>query len=52
MFAKARGIGMTTNTEEEEALAIYEALNYCYENGCRKVIIEIDSLAVKKMILQ
>ncbi|KAH0752435.1 hypothetical protein KY285_005583 [Solanum tuberosum] len=51
MFAKAKGIGMTTNMEAE-ALAIYEALSYCHDNGFRQVIIETDSLCLKRMILK
>uniref|UniRef100_M1DVG4 Non-LTR retroelement reverse transcriptase n=1 Tax=Solanum tuberosum TaxID=4113 RepID=M1DVG4_SOLTU len=51
VFAKAKGIWMTTNMEAE-ALAIYEALSYFHGNGFRQVIIETDSLCLKRMILK
>ncbi|KAK4728475.1 hypothetical protein R3W88_021463 [Solanum pinnatisectum] len=51
VFAKANGIGMTTNMEAE-ALAIYDALSYCHDNDFRQVIIETDSLCLKRMILK
>ncbi|KAK4730438.1 hypothetical protein R3W88_023426 [Solanum pinnatisectum] len=49
IYARAAGVGTTTNTKAE-AVAIHEALEYCWENRLRKVIIETDSLYLMKMI--
>jgi len=49
IYARAAGVGTTTNTEAE-AVAIHEALEYCWENRLREVIIETDSLCLMKMI--
>lgn len=50
IYARAKGLGVSTNTEEE-SLAIKQALEYCYEENIIDFIIEINSLSLKKMIL-
>ncbi|XP_049388482.1 uncharacterized protein LOC125852843 [Solanum stenotomum] len=49
-YARAKGIGITTNTEVE-VLAIHKVLEYSYYNDLRGITIETDSLSLKKMLL-
>lgn len=49
IFAKARGVGETTNIKAE-ALAIMDALTYCQIHNVEGVIIETGSLILTKMI--
>lgn len=49
IFAQAKEIHITTNMEAE-AIAIREALQYCVSNHIFQVIIETDSLLMKKVL--
>ncbi|KAH0648235.1 hypothetical protein KY285_033483 [Solanum tuberosum] len=49
LYAKAKGIGVTTNTEAE-SIAILEALQYCMGKDLTGVMVETYSLSLKKMI--
>ncbi|WMV08191.1 hypothetical protein MTR67_001576 [Solanum verrucosum] len=49
LFAKSRGIGIATNMEPE-CLAILNALITCKERKLQDVLIETDSLSLKKTI--
>ncbi|KAH0757310.1 hypothetical protein KY290_020803 [Solanum tuberosum] len=51
LFAKSRGIGIATNMEAE-CLAILDAIRNCKERELYDVLIEIDSLSLKKIIQQ
>lgn len=50
MYARAKGLGLGTNTEVE-SIAIKEDLEYYYEKHFTNFIIETDSLSLKQMIL-
>lgn len=47
IYARAKGLGFDTNTVAE-AMAIKEALEYCYDEDLRDFILETDSLSLKK----
>ncbi|KAH0636655.1 hypothetical protein KY289_036570 [Solanum tuberosum] len=49
IYAEAHSIGETTNMEAE-VTKMWKALQFCLENGLRKVRPETDSLALKNMI--
>ncbi|KAM3340710.1 hypothetical protein P3S68_028344 [Capsicum galapagoense] len=51
VYARAKGLGMGTNAEAE-AIAIKEALDFCYEKDFKNLIIETDSLGLRKMIIK
>lgn len=49
VYSRDKIIGMTTYIEAE-SLAIYEALEFCHEKEISEIIIETDSLSLKRMI--
>lgn len=49
IFASGKGIQDSTNNEVE-ALEIKEALRYCEEQGYVNILIQTDSLLLKKVI--
>lgn len=51
IYAKAKGIGIATNTEAE-TIVILSALRECLKRKLWNVIIETDSLSLKKIILK
>ncbi|KAH0776582.1 hypothetical protein KY290_007993 [Solanum tuberosum] len=51
IYAKAKGLGLATN-QEVEAMAILSALRECLKRRLQDVIIETDSLSLKKIILK
>ncbi|KAH0716808.1 hypothetical protein KY285_012839 [Solanum tuberosum] len=51
IYAKAKGIGIATNMEAE-TVAILTALRECYNRKMQNVIVETDSLSLKKIIQQ
>ncbi|KAM3217162.1 hypothetical protein P3L10_026605 [Capsicum annuum] len=51
VYARAKGLGMGTNAEAE-AIAVKEALDFCYEKDFKNLIIETDSLGLRKMIIK